>query len=528
MEPEGERERHSAAFLGYLVFTAALCGALVMVVEVLGSRVMGPVFGVSLFVWTSLITVTLIALALGYAAGGILADRKGSPDYLYGLIVVAGLLVLAIPPLRGPVLKASLPLGLRAGSLFGSALLFGPALFLLGCVSPYIVKIAVREMRNIGRTVGLFYAVSTFGSFVGTVLTGFVLIAWFGVTRILVFAGLLLVLLGLGYFAVYRKKAALLALPVIPLLLFGGDAPSAVTLPDGTRLSAVLSRDTFYGRLKVVDRTTPSHRYREMMIDGLVQGGVDLENDLSLYSYSYFLEFLPYGLNPAGKDCLVVGLGAGVVPMWYERKGIRTDVVEISPDVVDAAKEFFRFRLEGDLYIEDARFHMVNSKKQYDYIILDVFTGDTTPSHLLSVEYFRLLRPRLREGGVLAMNFHGSLGDEVALAASVALTLREVFPQVEVYPLFSPDADPPIGNIILVGYAGPPRTLNSDLVLDDPVHFRVVGTVGSSLGVQYRFPAGTPGFVLSDDYNPVEFLGKRLTAASRGYVLTHTPVDILL
>jgi len=525
---ERESERHSPAFLVYLVFTAALCGALVMVVEVLGSRVMGPVFGVSLFVWTSLITVTLIALALGYAAGGILADRKGSPDWLYGLIMAAGLLVLAIPLLRGPVLKASLPLGLRAGSLFGSTLLFGPALFLLGCVSPYIVKIAVREMRNIGRTVGLFYAVSTFGSFLGTVLTGFVLIAWFGVTRILVFTGLLLVLLGLGYFLVYRKKAALLALLVIPLLLFGGEAPSAVTLPDGTRLSVLFSRDTYYGKLKVVDRVTPSYRYREMMIDGMVQGGVDMANNLSIFPYSYFLGFLPYGLNPTGRDCLVVGLGAGVVPMWYESKGIRTDVVEINPDVARAAGEFFSFRLKGDLHVEDARFHLVKSKKQYDYIILDVFTGDTTPSHLLSVEYFRLLRPRLRDGGVVALNIHGSLGEEVILTASVARTLREVFPQVETYPLFPPGAESPVGNIILVGYDGPPRTLRADLVLDDPVHFKVIDTVGQRLGAKYVFPPGTPGFVLSDDYNPVEFLGKRVTATARGRVLRHTPVDILL
>ena len=70
------------SFIYYLVLTAIICGALVMVIEILGSRVIGPFFGASLFVWTSLITVTLIALAIGYAAGGVFSDKKGSPDYL--------------------------------------------------------------------------------------------------------------------------------------------------------------------------------------------------------------------------------------------------------------------------------------------------------------------------------------------------------------------------------------------------------------------------------------------------------------
>lgn len=97
---------HSKAFLGYLLFTAVLSGGLVMVIEVLGSRVVGPFFGVSLFVWTSLITVTLLALAGGYVIGGMISDRFKKPAYLFGIILVAGLLVLLIPVIKGLVLKA--------------------------------------------------------------------------------------------------------------------------------------------------------------------------------------------------------------------------------------------------------------------------------------------------------------------------------------------------------------------------------------------------------------------------------------
>ena len=195
------------AFRYYLVATAMICGALVMVIEVLGSRVLGPFFGVSLFVWTSLITVTLVALAAGYAAGGILSDRKGEADYLYAIILAAGILVLAIPLFKAMVLKACVPLGLRMGALVSALLLFGPPLFLLGCVSPYIVKLAAKEMNSIGKTVGLFYALSTLGSFAGTLLTGFVLIAYLGVNRIFEVTGLLLTGLGLFYFFLFKRKA---------------------------------------------------------------------------------------------------------------------------------------------------------------------------------------------------------------------------------------------------------------------------------------------------------------------------------
>ena len=119
----GRNNLPSNIFISYLLITSLCCGALVMVIEVLGSRVIGPFFGVSLFVWTSLITVTMIALALGYAVGGILSDRNSSPGVLYGIILTAGTCALLTPYLKAPVLKACMSLGLRSGALASSAVL---------------------------------------------------------------------------------------------------------------------------------------------------------------------------------------------------------------------------------------------------------------------------------------------------------------------------------------------------------------------------------------------------------------------
>ena len=105
----------------YLLVTALISGAMVMVLEVLGSRVIGPFFGASLFVWTSLISITLLALALGYAVGGWLIDRRESATLLYLTLGAAGCVTLMIPLIKLQVIQWCLPLGLRAGSFASAA-----------------------------------------------------------------------------------------------------------------------------------------------------------------------------------------------------------------------------------------------------------------------------------------------------------------------------------------------------------------------------------------------------------------------
>ncbi|MEO5658917.1 MAG: fused MFS/spermidine synthase [Polaromonas sp.] len=512
----------------YLILTAALCGALVMVIEVLGSRVIGPVFGVSLFVWTALITVTLVALAAGYAAGGWLADRRSSPDYLYAIILVAGLLTAATPLVKATVLQACLPLGLRLGSLASAFLLFGPALFLLGCVSPYLVRIAARELKNIGRTVGNLYAISTAGSFAGTVATGFFLIAYLGVNRIFVLAGLLLMALGAGYFVLFRRQWAVLALLVLPFLLAPPDRATAKVLADGTRVQLTAQLDSFYGDLRVVDYAGAQLRTRELLIDGLVQGGIDLASNQSVYEYAYLMQFLPYVLNPGGKNCLVVGLGTGIVPSWYAARGIHTEVVDIDPKVASLAQQHFGFDRNIPVHVEDARYFLNRSTQRYDYVVLDVFNGDTTPGHVLSLEAMRLLKARMTPDGVLAINLVGTLGERGFMTASVIKTVQAVFGQVQTHPVFASTTPDAYGNLVIIAYDGPARPLPTAQLAAFPVHPMAADGVRRGLQNTYRFPAGTPAMLLTDDYNPIDFYDLWVKEKVRRTILETTDWDILL
>ncbi len=520
----------SDIFRAWLVATSVLCGGLVMTLEVLGSRVIGPLFGASLFVWTSLIAVTLLALAVGYALGGRLADRSdGSPDLLYGLIALSGIATLAVPFMRGAVLEACVPLGIRLGAFTSAFVLFAPPLLLLGMVSPFIVRLATRELRSVGWTVGLFSALSTGGSVVGTIATGFFLVPRFGVTSIFTASGLILLALAAGWFGVARRRlAAMVLLLPLPMLLREEPLVSKVQ-ENGTSATVVVKRESAYGQLKVIDYSYGESRTRELMIDGLVQGGIDLGSGLSIYEYPYFMSRLARAKNPTGTRALAIGLGAGVVPTWFEERGVRCDVIEIDPEIVRLAREQFAFHASGVIHVEDARASLARLDGQWDYVLLDVFGGDTTPGHLLSREALALVEPRLAPGAVLAANLITELAPAPWVLASVVRTMQTVFDVVEIHPTFDPSASGPgFGNVVVIAYDGPRREIVRDDLLREPAHGLTRELVHANLGREWTLPPEAPGTILTDEFNPIDFFDRRTRERVRAQIIAGTDFDILL
>lgn len=163
--------------------------------EILGSRVLAPNFGSSVFVWGSLISVFLGGLSAGYYLGGRLADVRPSTRKLGVIILAPGLLFLAFPLYGAMVCDwiFALDLGIRMSPLLASLILFFLPSVLLGMVSPYTAKLMICSLHTSGATVGTLYALSTFGSIVGTLLTSFYLITVAGVTKLIMGQGLLLV-----------------------------------------------------------------------------------------------------------------------------------------------------------------------------------------------------------------------------------------------------------------------------------------------------------------------------------------------
>ncbi len=198
----------------YLYVTEFFAGMSVMAVELGASRLLAPYFSSSQIVWTIIIGTIMIAMALGNIYGGRMADKHPDPDRLYERIVIAAVWIAAIPAVgKYVVLGISAVLVFTVSSNFlvlaafcSCLVIFVFPLFLLGTVTPSLVKYTVDSLEDNGRTVGMLNASNTIGSILGTFLPTFVTIPAVGTAAtFLIFAGILM-LLAVLYFVSPKKE----------------------------------------------------------------------------------------------------------------------------------------------------------------------------------------------------------------------------------------------------------------------------------------------------------------------------------
>ncbi len=397
-------------------------GAVVMLVEIIGTRIIGPVYGVSLFVWAALLSVTLCALAIGYYGGGVLIDRVPDAARLGWALLFGGVALGLVPIVAPIVLEGASGWGPRLGPLLAALVLFAPTLAALGMAGPMVVRLASTDVESSGRRVGHVYAVSTAGSLAGTLATSFWLIPAYETYTIVLGGSAVLIVLG-GMVLGRRRKPFAASLLIVPLLAALSPDP---VLPENIQI--VARERSLYGLVEVIDDTSRGVRY--LRSDHSIIGAHWIANQSAAFAFLHALEVLPF-LRPDGKDLLVIGLGTGALPSALAKSGIRADVVEIDPAVATFAEQYFAYTPSGEVHVEDARTFIRRTKNSYDFIVHDTFTGGSTPEHLLSIEVIRQLRAMLRPGGVLALNMVGfQQGPRAGATWAVARTLRAVFPSV--------------------------------------------------------------------------------------------------
>src|SRR4029079_1502843 len=215
-----------------LVFVSGLSS---LGVEFGASRLLAPYFGTSLYVWGVLIGLVLIYLSVGYVIGGRLADRHPRDELLHQSAAWAGLWTGVIPLVSYPILLISqqgfseLSVGLVGGSLLATVLLFAVPVTLLGCVSPFAIRLLLRDVATGGNTAGLVYAISTAGSILGAFLPSFWLIPTFGSRSTLAAMGLALVVVSVLALWPRRRLYASFALAVMLAWIF---LPSGIKPPE--------------------------------------------------------------------------------------------------------------------------------------------------------------------------------------------------------------------------------------------------------------------------------------------------------
>jgi len=453
--------------LNVIVFVS---GAVLMSLEIVGSRVLAPYFGNSIFVWGSLISVVLAALSAGYYWGGRLSEKNPSFSRLLILLVIPGAMIFVLPFFYSSVNLwiAENDFGPRLNPLIAGAIFFLVPSVFLGAVSPYAIRLAATALSTVGFTAGALYALSTCGSIFGTLFTAFYLIPVLGVANIIHALGITLVLLAAVMWPLTRERKALRRVTVKAGAAVVLGAMALIVPPHAWSIyKTLLEKDTFYHHIRVQQ----DNEARYLYFDQTLQSAMNLDDPTALrLVYSKYVS-LGFAFRPDAKKALVVGLGGGSVPKKWQKEfpALDMDVAEIDPEVVQIAKKYFSFQESGNLraHAQDGRLFLTRSAQRYDVILLDAYFKDSIPFHLTTKEFFGVTNQKLTPNGVVVMNIIGAVtGPAGKITRSVAKTLRGIFPQVYVFAVRRPEnaSLDTIQNVIIVATKEPQRAEIRDIV----------------------------------------------------------------
>jgi spermidine synthase len=499
----GEQPRTSTDRM--LLVTVFVTGMAVLAVEMAASRLLSPYFGDSQLVWANLIGLIMIYLTAGYYLGGRLADRYPRAELLYQLALWAGFVIGLIPYLSKPVLRysvsgfATFSAGIIVGSLLGILLLFTVPVILLGCVSPFAIRLQAQSVVSTGHTSGTIYALSTLGSILGTFVPTLVLIPFLGTATTFFLCSLtLMTVCILGLLSRAGRRAGwylLLPLAILALrLVFPGGLIKAA---DGL----IHEQESSYNYIQVVDQ---DGRRILMLNEGqAVHSAYQPGHVLSGGIWDYFAlgPYFGTGFAPeAVKNVCIVGLAAGTAAKEYTAfyGPIPIDGVELDPEIVEVGRRFFDMdEANLNVIVQDGRYYLTHTGNTYDVIVADAYRQPYIPFHLTTREFFAVALDRLNPGGVVVLNA-GRTASDFRLVDVLAATMNEVFESVLILDV------PGDSNSLVIG-TEQPTSLDEVYARLDTVSDEWLSQVASLARGRIRLFDGG-GLVLTDDRAPVEYL----------------------
>ncbi len=485
--------------MGLWLATATLTGAVIMGLELAAFRLYAPYFGYSIYVWGSMISVVMAALAGGYALGGWLADRSQTDTPLYVAVLASGIYQLAIVFTARPLLRWLWQSGEFTGPVVATLIIFAPPMIALAATSPFVIRLLAR-VGHVGSTAGKIYALSTVGSIAGILATSFFLVPRLGTQTALETLCAVSVVIGVvGLFA--RWPAALVALVPIAALPF---------LPEAKLAEAEVWRtESAYNLVRVVRRGNLL-----LLVLNDARFFQTIREVESGWSGTYQDEFALGPLLVPARRLLVLGMGAGgsIASTRAVAPDIEVDAVEIDEKVVEAGVRFFGLR-PGErglrVHVADARPWLAQDRDTYPIVHVDLYQGGPyVPFYLITVEFFRLVRARMSEDGALMMNVY-DLSPRRELLNATGATLHRVFPSVAVLPR----AD---GSHIVFAF---PRERSGASIQAELRRFRgperveQVARRAASAIVDLVPPPATP--IFTDDRAPVEEMTRHMLMARR-------------
>jgi len=418
----------------FFYFLSFLEGASVMAAELLGAKMLSPYFGTSLYVWSSVLGVTLGGLALGYFTGGILSAHAAAADLaaapagmnaeakkinternLYYVLLASAIFLILMPFLAREVMLHTVRFDLVTSILISSLIFLFPPVFFMGMVSPLIVQCLAAG--NPGKAAGSVYAVSTLGGIIATFLLGFYIIPEFGLTRPAVIIGIFLGIIPFIYLIRLKIFASLFFLLVIFFSWHHLKSPAT-----GSGVKKLYSSEGLLGQIIVADYpgygSSPDESQRMLFLNRSTQTMVTVKNgEKSFFEYVHLISRQAsdslFPDSATGLHALVLGLGGGSVANELVKNNFRVDAVELDTRMAYVAKTYFDLSAKVNVYLDDAR-HFVRERRQetvttakYDLIVLDAFVGEVNPHHLFTEQFFSEIKLLLSDRGAFFINGNG-------------------------------------------------------------------------------------------------------------------------
>lgn len=500
----------SIEILVFIVGASSLGG------EIAATRLLAPWFGESTIVWANTIATVLVALSVGYAVGGRIADRRPEPALLSLIIFGAGVLLAAVPFISSPLLGASVDAfaDIDAATFLGSLLAVGALIavpmLLLGMVAPFAVRLAVNTVSDAGSVAGRLYAISTVGSLVGTFLAALLLIPVAGTRRTFWIFALSLVLASVPGLARWSMRRGVLPAGVAALAIAALLVVPSHRLKAGSADQHVLwESETQYQYARVLENDSGLRSLE--LNEGQAVHSVYREGKYLTDNYWDELLVLPFAARKQPESVAVLGNAAGTTAraMGHYFPETRIDGVEIDSEVSDAGRKYFDMQAPHlQVHDADARPWLRSHDDGWDAIIVDAYRQPYIPFYLTTKEFFELVAQRLNPGGVVILNV-GHPEDAPELEKVLAATMREAFGDNHVFR----DPSEPV-NTMLVGTTSP-ETETATKTGNDDISERLRTQADSMPSEVARVanrtarrlePALRGGRVYTDDSAPVEWL----------------------
>lgn len=422
----------------YLYLTEFFAGMAVMAVELGASRLLAPYFSSSQIVWTIIIGTIMIAMALGNMWGGKQADKNPNPDRLYLRLLVAAIWIAAIPfagkyiilGISGLLIITVSQNLLVIAAFLSCMLIFVFPLFLLGTVTPSLVKYTVGSLDDSGKTVGALNACNTIGSILGTFLPTFITIPAAGTAAtFLLFSGVLL-LLSFFYFlsSGRRKRTCAVALVLFILCNIAGSRSSFAFW----ERNLVYEGESVYNYLQVRE-TENSVILSTNVLFGVQSIHMKKEGLTGMYyDYALAAPVLAGAEEKDKMDVLILGMGSGTYAVQCRKYFPQAQVegVEIDQKITDLAREHFELPEDVEVATYDGRAYLKGVQKKYDVIMVDAYQDITIPFQMSSVEFFKEVQEHLKADGVMVVNMNMKSQKKGNINEYLSDTIASIFPNV--------------------------------------------------------------------------------------------------